>query len=82
MGTVFDQRPRREGATGTRYVIEDALRRMGADPAKATAEEWQAAVAITRLEFEIDSADVLDEQLAGFAQLLDSLIQSIDMMGT
>lgn len=78
MPTLFDQPPRLEEnygisrLTGYFSAVRDALdfMKVGGEP---TLEQWNTACRIVETALKIQSADVLDEQLAGFGELLQTL---------
>jgi hypothetical protein len=43
-----------------------------------TPAEWHAACDVVRTELAVLSADVLDEQLAGFGEILKELVEAIE----
>jgi hypothetical protein len=77
MGTLFDQRPRSEALTFG--VVWEAARDMGLDPNKGlTPAEWHAACDVARTGLAAQNADIFDEQLAGFGELLKELVAAIE----
>jgi hypothetical protein len=81
MGTLFAQRPRQEKLgqyTGEVWnVLKEMMERQGLEWSDVTPDHWRAAAAVTEAGLRIQSADVLDEQLAGFGELLEDLNGSL-----
>jgi len=71
------QEPRSKSIDGHFHRAEAALEFMGIDRKKATAEDWRAAAELVRMSLAIQSADVLDEQLTGFALLLNNAVEAL-----
>ena len=80
MGTLFNQSPRQDSLH--KHYVNDVGRvlrdDMGLDSSKASPAQWHAACDIARTALAVQSADVLDEQLAGFGELLQRLIEVLD----
>lgn len=74
MGTLFKQRPRQDSISSYVATIETVLRDMGKDPASTTPDWWVAAAKVLESATYIQSADVLDEQLAGFGEILSEAL--------
>jgi hypothetical protein len=78
MGTLFNQRPRQETLMeGYLSTVRYALLEMGVQPEHATPDQWIAACEIVKAALAVQNADALDEQLAGFGELLRDLIEAI-----
>lgn len=72
MGTLFNQRPRSDTLETYFHLMKDALGFMGID--RPTPADWQLACDMVRTALGVQSADVLDEQLAGFGELLSKMV--------
>lgn len=78
MGTLFDQRPRVDSLDCYFGQIWEALEHVQADPDKdATPEEIMTACRMVEVALKVQTADVLDEQLAGFGKILISLAEAM-----
>ena len=75
MGTLQNQRPRQESiesyVSTVCYTAEQIYPGKARD--KMTPEEWKAAAAVMTAALGMQSADALDEQLAGFGEILQGL---------
>jgi hypothetical protein len=75
MGTLFNQRPREECA---RLHIDNVLRQIAyiidKPLDKLNVEELRVGVEVVRLAHAVQGADALDEQLAGFGQILKDFL--------
>ena len=76
MGTLFDQRPRQETIQGYHTEVDKILKRYGWDK-KPTPEQVVAACRVLEVSIKLQSADTLDEQLAGLGTLIQSLVDAI-----
>src|SRR5262245_7777284 len=74
MGTLFEQQPRDQKLTS----VDEYCRRMFGEKDEYTPDEWRAAIEMAKYRLAVQSADVLDEQLAGFAELAIRLIEAVD----
>jgi hypothetical protein len=78
MGTLDTQPPRGQSLENCFHYATAALRFMGIpEDKKPTAAEWHAACDIVRTALAVQSADVLDEQLAGFGGILESIAAAL-----
>jgi hypothetical protein len=77
MGTLFDQRPRQETLQGYCDTVDRILKGYGWDK-KPTPEQVTAACRVLEVGIKLQSADVLDEQLAGFGMIIQSLVRAIE----
>jgi hypothetical protein len=50
---------------------------MGFEGKKLTPAEWHAVCDVARVALALQSADVLDEQLAGFGEILKELVEAV-----
>lgn len=77
MGTLFDQPERSKwlGGTAIEWLVH-GMRDSGFDPKKPS--EVHAFCDLMRTALAIQSADTLDEQLAGFGEILQSLVEAIN----
>ena len=82
MGTLQEQAPRQEHLMGYVSSIRGTLHEMYPDRVSRyyTREEWTAAAEVTKVALAIQSADVFDEQLAGFGEILEHIACSIETM--
>ena len=79
MGTLFDQRPRGETLLQIMEGIQLTRGRFGF-PEEMTPADWHALCDLTRTALAVQSADVLDEQLGGFGDILNNLIMALGEM--
>jgi hypothetical protein len=70
MGTLFDQPPRQDSLKYYVCSITETAELMGYSTGKMTPAQWHAACDVTRAALAIQNADRLDEQLAGFGEIL------------
>ena len=77
MGTLFDQRPRQEAIQGYCLEVSEILERYGWNE-KPTPDQVMAACKVLEVGIKLQSADVLDEQLAGFGMIIQSLVRAIE----
>ena len=77
MGTLFDQ-PDRQRYLGNGAIpwLLATMRDNGFDPKKR--DDVHAFCELMRTALAIQSADVLDEQLAGFGEILQSIVSAIN----
>lgn len=76
MGTLFDQPARQDYLGGSAVSwLQSGMRDSGYDPKKPA--DVHAFCDLMRTAIAIQSADVLDEQLAGFGEILQSLVEAI-----
>ena len=73
MGTLFDQSPRQETLDNYVHTIRSIARNAGFDTDNMTPAEWHAACDLARTALAIQSADALDEQLAGLGHILQQI---------
>jgi hypothetical protein len=78
MGTLFNQQRRVETLSGNARSLYDALELMGIKSADATHTDWTVACDIVRTLLAVQSADVLDEQLGGFGEILQELVRALE----
>lgn len=77
MGTLFDQRARHESIKGcARGGLTDMLDIMGVTT-KPTIEQWLCACRMLEVGLKYQSADILDEQLAGFGEIVRDLAANV-----
>jgi hypothetical protein len=76
MGTLFDQRPRGETLLQVMESIQFSRGRFGF-PEVMTPADWHALCDLTRTALAVQSADVLDEQLGGFGDILNNLVAAL-----
>ena len=77
MGTLFDQPERQKYLGGTAVEwLTSGMREHGFDSKKPA--DVHAFCDLMRTALAIQSADVLDEQLAGFGEILQSLVEAIN----
>jgi hypothetical protein len=76
MGTLFDQKPRQEGIQGYCLEVSEILDRYGWSN-NPTPEQVTAACRVLEVGIKLQNADVLDEQLAGFGKIIQSLVDAI-----
>jgi hypothetical protein len=78
MGTLFDQSPRQETLDSYAHTILSIARNAGFDTDNMTPAEWHAACDLARTALAIQSADALDEQLAGLGHILQQIAGAIE----
>jgi hypothetical protein len=78
MGTLFNQQRLVETLSGNARSLYDALELMGIKSADATHTDWTVACDIVRTLLAVQSADVLDEQLGGFGEILQELVRALE----
>ena len=78
MGTLSDQRPRTETLETYFIQVGKALDYMEVKRDKATPAQYHAACDIVRTALAVQSADTLDEQLAGFGEIAQSLVSAVE----
>jgi hypothetical protein len=77
MGTLFNQQPRGEHLLSHVYYIRQVLKDdFGVDPYEATPGQWMAACRVVEVASKLQTADVFDEQLAGFGELIREFINA------
>ena len=76
MATLFDQPARSDSLSKIMDGIQMDAKRFGF-PEEMTPEEWHALCDLTRTALAIQSADVLDEQLAGFGEILQGINETL-----
>jgi hypothetical protein len=79
MGTLLNQRPRYEtlGTMGVPEFVWSIAKEMGFKREKMTPAEWHAVCDVARTALALQSADVFDEQLAGFGEILKELVEAL-----
>jgi hypothetical protein len=78
MGTLFSQSPRGEKLSNGFHHVRAALRFMEVPINRPpTPAEWSAACDLVRAALAVQSADVLDEQLAGFGSILERISDAL-----
>ncbi len=77
MGTLFDQPPRQDRMRSYVATVGSTLDQMYPDVEDVTPEMWTAAAAVTQAALSVQSADTMDEQLAGFGEILQRLPDAI-----
>ena len=75
MGTLFNQDPRENHIENYMRHVLTGLEIMGVKPKDATPDQWKTACEIVKAGLAIQNADILDEQLGGFGEILHSLIE-------
>jgi hypothetical protein len=80
MPTLYDQPPRQDGLENYASSIKHQVRLMFGSKNRYTPAEWHAACDVVRTACVIQSGDVQDEQLAGFANLLQELLSRLSMI--
>jgi hypothetical protein len=78
MGTLFEQRPRQDTFKTRIWWIQGIAEEMGFKGEKLTPAEWHAVCDVARTALALQNADVLDEQLAGFGEILQELVCAIE----
>jgi hypothetical protein len=82
MGTLFDQPPRGESLG----KIMRGLHMQAADfgfPDPMTPADWHAFCDLVRTALVVQSADIFDEQLGGFGDILNRLVEALgEIKGT
>jgi len=81
MGTLFDQPPRQESVNGYVYTVRRVAAEMGYALDTIKPAEWHAACDVVRTALALQTADALDEQLAGFGEILKELVAAIEKLG-
>ena len=75
MGTLFNQEPRQHKLDSYVNTIARILERdLGKDPDNTTPEWWVAAAKVAEAATRLQNADCLDEQLAGFGEILQDAV--------
>jgi hypothetical protein len=77
MATLFDQPPRQQSLESYVSLIETIALRFGFFPKKMSPAEWHVVCDLVRTALAIQSADVLDEQLGGFGDILRDAVTAI-----
>jgi hypothetical protein len=74
MGTLLNQKPRQDylGGDAITWLME-TMRQNGFDPEKR--DDVHAFCDLMRTALAIQSADALDEQLAGFGEILSAYVE-------
>jgi hypothetical protein len=79
MGTLFDQKPRQDYLGGGAIVwLMSTMRENGFDPKKP--DDVHAFCDLMRTALAIQSADTLDEQLAGFGEILEKIAEALSAL--
>ena len=78
MGTLSSQPERQPGLINTFDWVRDFARKIAKDRNSPTLAEYHAACDILRTALAVQSADVLDEQLGGFGQILERISDSLE----
>ena len=73
------QPPRGKSLTGIMESIHHSAGRFGF-PENMSPAEWHALCDLTRTALAVQSADILDEQLAGFGNILDKLVEALNQL--
>lgn len=72
MGTLFNQSPRYKSLRAVDQLVND----MFGEKDLYSPEEWRAAIELAKYNLALQSADVLDEQLAGFGEILERFVET------
>jgi hypothetical protein len=81
MGTLFDQQPRQESISSYVHTVRRVAAEMDYDLNTIKPAEWHAACDVVRTALALQTADTLDEQLAGFGEILKELVAAIGELG-
>jgi hypothetical protein len=78
MGTLFNQRPRQDRIDGYIGTVIAVARDIWPNVEEHTPEQIEAACKVFEAALKMQNADVLDEQLTGFAELIQQIINAWD----
>jgi hypothetical protein len=77
MGTLFNQRPRQDTLESYISTVEYAVRTLGFKREKMTPADWHVVCDVARTALAIQNADAMDEQLAGFGEILQTIAENV-----
>ena len=82
VGTLFDQPVRTLSVRQIIWVAEELGFVGEGGLADVTPEQWQAAAAVATAARHLENSDVHDEQLAGFGEIAQQFVHTLDRIAT
>ena len=79
MGTLFDQVSRQRSIDSYVSTVIGVAHELWPDDKTYTPAQYEAAARVAEAALKIQNADVLDEQLAGFGEILRDFVSALDL---